>query len=155
MNLSDSELREFFESLDEELVHFPLTYKRMMNAYFLITEYSEGKLIALAGVEKKYGVVRSWTIVKKEHWHKGIGSKLVARRKEICSRDKTCHVLLGIVDETNVASINNITKQGYKYIGQRENLKYYLQPIRPIGNVVIFLAKLIFPLFSVIDKIRS
>jgi RimJ/RimL family protein N-acetyltransferase len=155
MNPDETELLEFYESLNVELAYFPLTYERIINAKFLDYEYSDGKLIALSGIEKKHGFVRSWTIIKKEYWHQGINSKLLARRKEMCFRDKMCHVLLSIVDERNSESIKSLTRNGCKYIGRRGNLKYYLQPIRPSGNILISLAKLVFPLFVVIDNIRS
>ncbi|MDZ7833629.1 MAG: GNAT family N-acetyltransferase [Desulfobacterales bacterium] len=150
-----SELNEFCNSLSDEKSYFNVTFQRMMNSIWIIPEYQDGKLIAAAGVEKKYGIVRSWAIVKKEHWKKGVGAKLIAKRFEKCRKEKTCHVLLGIIDEKNIPSIKALTKQGYILVGKKGNLLYYLQAISPLGRGMIPVIKILFFSLLIIDKFRK
>jgi RimJ/RimL family protein N-acetyltransferase len=152
---SIEEIQEFFSELNDELNYFSITIDRVKKSKWIIPEYRNEKLIAIAGIEKKLGIVRSWTIVKKEYWKKGIGSKLINKRKEKCLEDKSCHVLLGVVDRNNIASIKNITKQGYVLCGKRGNLLYYFQPITLPGKVMTLIIKILFPIAKIIDRFRE
>ena len=149
------EIEGFFGELNDELNYFNLTIDRVKKSKWVIPEYRNGRMVAIAGIEKKLGIVRSWTIVKKEYWKKGIGSKLINKRKEKCLEDKSCHVLLGVVDRNNIASIKNITKQGYVLCGKRGNLLYYFQPITLFGKVMTFIIKILFPISKIIDRFRK
>jgi len=149
------EIEVFLNELNDELNHFNITIDRIKKSKWIIPEYRNEKLVAIAGIDKKLGIVRSWTIVKKEYWKKGIGSNLVYKRKQKCLEDKSCHVLLGIVERNNIASIKNITKQGYILCGRRGNLRYYFQPITLLGKVMTFIIKITFPIIRIIDKFRK
>jgi RimJ/RimL family protein N-acetyltransferase len=152
---TQTELIEFCNNLDEEKAYFNITYERILHSEWFIPEYRNDNLVGLAGIEKKYGIVRSWTIVKKEYWGKGIGSKLISKRLEKCRADKSCHIILGIVHENNTNSIRTITKRGYTYIGQKENLLYYGQPVSAFAPAMIFFLRVIFPVFNFVNKCRS
>lgn len=152
---SRSELKEFCDSLEEERAYFKISFQRILNADLIIPEYHDGKLIALAAIEKKYGIVRSWTIVKKEYWRKGIGSRLMTKRLERLKKDRTCHVLLGIIEKKNIAAIKNVTKHGYKFVGRRGNLLYYSLPVSFWGYGKIFFMQGMFPLVGILDRLRK
>lgn len=149
------EIEKLLSELNDELKYFRITIDRVKKSKWIIPEYINGKLVGIAGIEKKFGIVRSWTIVKKEYWKKGIGSKLINMRKERCLEDKSCNILLGIVKRNNIASIKNITEQGYMLCGRRGNLFYYFQPITQLGKVMTFIIKIIFPITKIIDKFRK
>lgn len=148
-------VEKFLGELKDELKYFNITLDRVKKANWIIGEYRYGKLVGIAGIEKKLGIVRSWTIVKKEHWKKGIGSKLVKKRREKCLKDRSCHVLLGVVEKNNIPSIKNIIKQGYLFCGRKGNLLYYFQPITSVGKLMILILKVIFPITKIIDRFRK
>jgi RimJ/RimL family protein N-acetyltransferase len=148
-------IEELLSKLNDEVNFFSITIDRVKKSKWIIPEYINGKLVGIVGIEKKLEIMRSWTIVKKECWEKGIGAKLVNMRKERCLEDKSCNILLGIVERNNIASIKNIAKQGYVLCGRRGNLLYYFQPITQLGKAMTFIIKIIFPITKIIDRFRK
>jgi RimJ/RimL family protein N-acetyltransferase len=153
--LSSTELRNFFESLDEEREYFNVNLERVLQSNWVIPEYVNGELAGVAGVERKYGIMRSWTIVKKDYWRQGVASRLGIKRLERCRKERLCHALLAIIEKKNLAGIKNAAKIGYKIIGKNGNLYYLMRPVTKFGNVMAYAAIIAFPFFLVLDKFRK
>jgi RimJ/RimL family protein N-acetyltransferase len=146
------QIEDFLSTLQSEKKYFNLTIDRLMKCEFVIIEQVNNKIIAVAGLEKKFGIIRDVIMIKAEYQRHGLGTKILYA---LIYQTKERHALLmALIKDHNIASLRLHMKAGYKKIGRRQNLDYLVRPINCKGNFLYYLLKTSFPLFKVADIIR-
>jgi RimJ/RimL family protein N-acetyltransferase len=149
----ESELGDFLDHLDGERKYFNLTLNRLLRCeLLLIADYQES-IIGVAGLEKKYGVTRSFIILKSEYHGKGIGRDFAKFRSQE-AKNLNYNIIMSAIDENNKASLKMNFAIGYKKGGKRGNLIYIFKPLNKKGFAIYYFIKFLFPFFKVVDKIR-
>jgi len=113
----------------------------------------ENKIIAIAGLEKKLGIIRGNLILKKTFHGKGLGKRIVAELITEAAR-KRYPFIMAVISDQNLGSVTLHKKIGYRLIGTRQNLSYYVLPLTCVGKLLCASLNAIFPLFLLIDLVR-
>ena len=146
------QMEYFFNSLESEKKYFNLTMERLLKWELIMIEVSGDEIIAVAGLEKKWGIVRNNLMIKKEHQGRGLGKQII---DELVDEIKKKYAMvMAVISEQNSGSIKLHLQKGYRRIGRRQTLDYLIKPINQKGVVVYFLMKTFFPFLKVADMIR-
>jgi RimJ/RimL family protein N-acetyltransferase len=146
------QIEYFLNTLQDEKKYFNLNMDRLMKWEFVLIEQVDNKIIAVAGLERKWGIVRNNVIVKAEYQRQGRGTKILY---ELIDQTKERYALLmAVISEDNLASLGLHLKTGYKMIGRRQTLHYLIRPVNRKGTFLYYLLITLFPLIKVADLIR-
>jgi len=145
-------IEHFINTLQDEKKYFNLNTDRLMKWEFVLIKQVDNEIIAVAGLEKKLSIFRDNVIVKAAYQRKGQGRKILC---ELIDQTKERYTLLmAVISEHNLASLELHFKTGYKMIGRRQSLDYLAKPINRKGTFLYYLLKTLFPLIKVADLIR-
>jgi len=144
---------EFFLSqLNSEKKYFDINLERIRKWKVIMIAEEEQEIIAAAGLEKKFGMIRSAIIIKRELQGKGLGTLLL---KELIDKTrKRYHVVWAIIAEENEASIRLHLAESFRPIGRRQNLFYLAVPLGVGGRLLVYCFSILFPFTRMIDIIR-
>jgi hypothetical protein len=147
-----SKLEKFIDNLEEETIFLPITFQRVINSVLIFGAFHNNEIVGLGGVEKKYGIFRSYTIVNKKYHRLKIGKNLNILKIDTTFR--YINFLLSIIDERNSKSIRMITSFGFKQIGKRQKLNYYGKYVNIGGLLLFYFIKVTFPFLILFDRFR-
>lgn len=143
----------FLSQLNIEKKYFDISLERVMKWKPIMIAEVQQEIVAAVGLEKKFGIMRSVIILRKEVQGKGLGQSylhaLLGKARE------TCHIVWAIIAEGNSASMKLHLAADYRVIGKRQNLFYLAVPLDCFGDALLWSFKLIFPLTKVVDRIRQ
>ena len=145
-------IRKFLDELDSEKEFFNLTLDRVMKWEAVIVEIMNNEIIGIAGLEKKIGIFRSNVMLKKEFQGKGLGKLFIIELLKESSHNH--NIMWAVISENNLASINLHLAMGYKVVGRRQNMYYFIAPLSGKGKILFNLIKALFPLMRMVDLIR-
>jgi len=146
------QIESFLAKLDSEKEYFNLTVERVMNWELVMVEMLNEEIIAIAGLERKFGIVRNNLMIKKEFQGIGLGKRLML---ELLSESKLKHNLLwAVISEKNIAAIKNDLATGHKIVGNRQNMCYLVAPLNWKGKLLYYLIRALFPTTKLLDLIR-
>lgn len=146
------QIEHFLDALQSEKKYFNPHIDRIMKCELVIIEQAGNEIIAVAGLEKKLGIVRDMLIIKREFQRQGLGTKILCEL--INQTNKRHFLLMAVISEDNTASFRLHMKTGYKMIGNRQTLDYVVKPINRTGTLLYYLLKTLFPLLTVADIVR-
>lgn len=145
-------IKDFIDALGSEMIFFEITLERMLNSVLVILALHQDKIIGITGLEKKWGIMRSYTIVKKDYQRMRIAEELFHERMRQSS-GLNCNLIMAVVDKGNILSCNHCVSRGYRLVGERwGRLRYYFLPLNFKGNLQYSMIKWLFPLLRFIDK---
>ena len=148
----NDEIDLFIEKLGHEKKYFDITTKRIMQSVIVFLAIYNNETIGIAGIERKYGMLRNYVTIIKEYQKGGLGPRFTLHMLE--EAKKTCNIILAIVEENNYGALKGGAAIGFKKVGQRENLCYILKPLNKKGVFLFFLIKLLFPAVKLVDIFR-
>ena len=158
LNISDNlpaykhRIGNFLEKLDSEKEYFNLTIEKIMNWELVMVEMLNGEIIAIAGLERKLGIVRNNLIIMEEFQGAGLGKRLI---RELYNESRLKHnIIWGVISEENLASIKMELATGHKIVGNRQNMCYLIAPLNWKGKVLYYLIRALFPTAKLLDLVR-
>ena len=146
-------VKKFLENLDSERKFFNLDLNRILNLEFIIIAMDGQELIGIAGLERKFSLVRSIMMISRKHQGKGLGTKFMVRLLDD-ARNNGYSIIMGVVEEKNIGALKMDYSTGYRFCGKRENLCYIFNPLNTKGMIYFRLIKLLFPLVRIVDYVR-
>ena len=146
-------IESFISKLEGEKRYYNLTTERVMNWDLVMVEMAKDEIVAIAGLERKLGLIRSGIMLRKELHRKGFGKRFLFEVHEE-AKNQGYHVIWGLVSEGNAAAVQLATSLGYKFLGKRQNMDNVIAPLDSTGRIIYYLARALFPLVKVIDKVR-
>jgi GNAT superfamily N-acetyltransferase len=145
-------LETFLDELESEREFFNLTLDRVMKWELVVVEILGNRIIGIGGLERKFGICRSNVMVKKEFHRKGLGERLLV---ELLSESKQNHnIVWAVIGEHNTGSLKLHQATGYRMVGRRQSMYYFVSPLNSKGKVMLHLVEAFFPLLRVVDMIR-
>jgi GNAT superfamily N-acetyltransferase len=158
LNITDNlptyrqQIESFLGKLNSEKAYFNLTIERVMNWELVMVEMLNDEITAIAGLERKLGIVRNNLVIKKEFHGKGLGKSLL---RELLSESKMKHNLVwGVISEKNIVAIKNDLATGHKIVGNRQGMCYLIAPLNWKGKLLYYLIRALFPTTKLLDIIR-
>lgn len=152
-NTYGEQIIRFLDQLDEERYYIKLTPERIMHSELVIAEFDHENIIALCGARRRFKLLWSYFLIKREHQGRGLGWKF---SEELIRRSKERYnVLMSIVDSNNTKMAAVFTKTGYRLIGSRKNINYYCVPLNWKGQIIYHVMKAGFPLIRTILAISK
>jgi predicted acetyltransferase len=142
----------FLNGLNIEKIFFNLTTDRILKSELIIAAIIDDEIAGIGSLENKYRVIRATIMFKSKFQGKGLGKKMVNKIHE--SAHGIYNLLMAVIDQENIPSLNLFKSMEYQVIGKRENLYYLFCPLSTNGRIMLALFKIIFPLVSMLDKIR-
>lgn len=143
----------FIESLHEEKQYFKLDKKRFAEFKLTIAAFSDGKIVGLAGFERKVVFLRSLIMVKKEYQGIGLGKYLYQKLMDE-ARKEHYSIILGATSENNYKAQKLHYSVGYKYAGKKDNLIYFINPLNLKGQIIYYLIRIVFPVLRMVEYFR-
>jgi GNAT superfamily N-acetyltransferase len=135
---------EFINNLGTEVEFFPITIDLIMRSDYVLIARHNLKIIGLIGLEKPYyRILKTYILINKNYQGKGIGKALLM--KEINDvKDDHC-VIMAHIEHKNIKSITMFNSFGFKHIGKKMDLEYFIKPFNPIGYCLYYTLKFLFP----------
>ncbi len=144
-------IRGFLEKLTSERRYFAsLTFDMVVNSDLLIVAEEEGGIAGMAGVNRKYGIVRNYIVLKKEVQGKGVGEKLLLRLIAECR--KRHHLIMCVVGENNAPSRVLHLRAGAVEAGRRNRHDYLFIPLSRRGVLFAAAFRVAFRGYAVFKK---
>jgi len=154
LTINYTRLTRFLDELDSEREFFHVTIERVLNSALVILAFDNEKVIGITGLEKKWGIMRSYVVVKKDYQGKRIAENLYNERLKHTSSIK-CNIILAVVEKRNLKSINHCISRGYRFGGEYwGNLRYYYLVLNFRGYMQYIALRLINPLLRLINIVR-
>jgi predicted GNAT family acetyltransferase len=148
----EHKIEYFIDQLGTEKRFFNLNPDRIQRSEQVLIATKNGHIAALAGLERKFGILRSYTMVRNEFQGKGVGRCLMKTRLSKASRKY--NLILGLIDENNLRALRLDFSAGYRMAGKRGNLCYLVKPLNTRGLLVYYVFKILIPLLNVSDNLR-
>ncbi len=147
-----SRLEAFLAALNEEKKYFNLNLQRVLGWETILIEDRDGEVVAVAGVEKKLGIARNCLVIKSDCQGRGLGKSMT---RELIKEAGPKHALMmAVISKDNAASIKMHAALGYRMIGRRGELDYYMLPMGIKGSLLHLLMKILFPVMKAVDLVR-
>lgn len=158
LNITDNlptyrqQIESFLGKLNSEKAYFNLTIERVMNWELVMVEMLNEEIIAIAGLERKFGIVRNNLVIKKEFHGKGLGKSLL---RELLNEAKLeYNIIWAVISEKNIAAIKNNLATGHKMVGNRQGMCYLIAPLNWKGKLLYYIIQALFPTMKLLDLIR-
>ena len=146
------EMETFIDQLDSEKKYFKLTVERVLKWELIAIETVAGEVVAIGGLEKKFGTIRSNLILRKDVQGQGLGKRFLGEIIKV-AREKH-HAIWALIMKENTPSLKLHLGFGYRLIGERQDLLYLMIPLSAPGYVYFCLVRGLFPLVRIVDLVR-
>jgi len=115
--------------------------------------YRPTPFYGLLGLESKWGILRSYVIIKKEYQGKRIAQNLFNERIKQSEILKP-NIIMAVIKKANQRSINHCRARGYRYGGTRGKLSYFFLIMNYKGFIKYLLIRIFIPFLKITDTIR-
>jgi phage-related holin len=146
-------IKQFLDELNEEKKYFKLTLRRILRSVLVIISTLNDQIVGITGLEKKWGIIRGYVVVKNQYQGMRIAETLFKERMRQSSGLK-CNLIMAVVEKGNTRSINHCISRGYRTGGRWGNLLYYFLVLNYKGYLQYILIRILFPFLKLTDTIR-
>ena len=135
------ELKAFHDSLTKEKETFDLPLYKMLEAKFCIVRRDKnGKIIGIAGIQKKYNLI--FAVVKKEYQNRGIGRELFRETIRRAIVEGVSYIA-GNLYASNAKSLHLLLKFGFTplhvYSQNGRRRIFVILPLNRIGQIAKYI----------------
>ena len=125
-----------------------------MHSVLVVLALHNEEIIGITGYEKKWGIIRTYVVVKNEYQGMRIAENLFKERMRLTFGLK-CNLIMAVVEKGNIKSVNNCISRGYRLGGERwGKLKYFFLVLNFKGYLEYLMIKSLYPLLKLIDSFR-
>jgi RimJ/RimL family protein N-acetyltransferase len=142
----------FLKDLDTEKEFIGLNVKRLIKSELVFAALHKNEIIGISGLQKKHGISRRYTVLRRDYQGKGLGKKFSS--KILAHAKKDHNIIMSVIDENNLRALKMASSMGYKKAGRRRDLLTLLLPLNFKGFFLFYLIRLLFPLYRFLDVFR-
>lgn len=130
--------------------------KIMESELVLVAQQEDGRIMGLSGTTRRLGMNKLYLVVSRELQGKGVGKRLFSRNSEVALTDPRYDLILAVIDERNIRSLNLFLSNGYRLLGKRRrwDLYYTMMPVSRRGRLLFYLFRILFPLVLGFDRLQ-
>ena len=131
--------------------------KILRSELVLVALKEDGRIVGLSGTTRRLGTNKLYLVVSQELQGKGVGKRLFLANSEVARGDPRYDLVLAVIEERNIRSLNLFLSHGYHLLGKRRrwNLYYTMLPVSAKGRLLLRLFRGMFPLLLGFDRFHS